>query len=70
MFPKIRRAAVLGAGVMGGVAHLTTGIMLMLDIVPPRHGQDRKKRLWKSPPSARFAAKGLEDQRAPRSCTP
>lgn len=58
MFPKIRRAAVLGAGVMGSgiAAHLANaGIpCLMLDIVPPALSEeDRKKGITTdAPPSA------------------
>ncbi|MGB3400029.1 MAG: 3-hydroxyacyl-CoA dehydrogenase NAD-binding domain-containing protein, partial [Candidatus Deferrimicrobiaceae bacterium] len=66
MFPKIRRVAVLGAGVMGSgiAAHLANaGIpSLMLDIVPPRlTDEDRKKKLTDTSPAFRnrFAAKGL-----------
>src|SRR3989337_2375637 len=67
MFPKIRRVAVLGAGVMGsGTApHLANaGIpCLMLDIVPPQFTEeDKKKGLTGKSPAFRnrFAAKGLE----------
>jgi 3-hydroxyacyl-CoA dehydrogenase len=67
MFPKIRRVAVLGAGVMGSgiAAHLANaGIpCLMLDIVPPQFTEeDRKKGLTGKSPAFRnrFAAKGLE----------
>ena len=73
MFPKIRRAAVLGAGVMGSgiAAHLANaGIpCLMLDIVPPRLAEeDRKKGLTEKSPAFRnrFAAKGLETLRKSR----
>ena len=48
MFPKIRRVAVLGAGVMGSgiAAHLANaGIpSLMLDIVPPELTDEDRKR--------------------------
>ncbi len=67
MFPKIRRVAVLGAGVMGSgiAAHLANaGIpCLMLDIVPPQlTDEDRKKGLTEASPAFRnrFAMKGLE----------
>jgi 3-hydroxyacyl-CoA dehydrogenase len=67
MFPKIRRVAVLGAGVMGSgiAAHLANAGFpcLMLDIVPPRLTEDdRKKGLTEKSPAFRnrFAAKGLE----------
>jgi 3-hydroxyacyl-CoA dehydrogenase len=67
MFPKIRRVAVLGAGVMGSgiAAHLANaGIpCLMLDIVPPQFTEeDKKKGLTGKSPAFRnrFAAKGLE----------
>jgi 3-hydroxyacyl-CoA dehydrogenase len=67
MFPKIRKVAVLGAGVMGSgiAAHLANaGIScLMLDIVPPALSDDEKKKGWteKSPAFRnRFALKGLE----------
>jgi 3-hydroxyacyl-CoA dehydrogenase len=73
MFPKIRRVAVLGAGVMGSgiAAHLANaGIpCLMLDIVPPRLAEeDRKKGLDEKSPAFRnrFAAKGLEGIRKSR----
>ncbi len=66
MFPKIRRVAVLGAGVMGSgiAAHLANaGIpCLMLDIVPPQFtDEDRKKGLTEKSPAFRnrFAANGL-----------
>jgi 3-hydroxyacyl-CoA dehydrogenase len=66
MFPKIRRVAVLGAGVMGSgiAAHLANaGIQcLMLDIVPPQFTEeDRKKWLTEKSPGFRnrFAANGL-----------
>ena len=66
MFPKIRRVAVLGAGVMGSgiAAHLANaGIpCLMLDIVPPQFtDEDRKKGLAEKSPAFRnrFAANGL-----------
>jgi len=66
MFPKIRRVAVLGAGVMGSgiAAHLANaGIpCLMLDIVPPQFTEeDRKKWLTGKSPGFRnrFAANGL-----------
>src|SRR5512141_1112399 len=67
MFPKIRKVAVLGAGVMGSgiAAHLANaGIScLMLDIVPPALSDDDKKKgvTEKSPAFRnRFALKGLE----------
>jgi len=67
MFPKIRRVAVLGAGVMGSgiAAHLANaGIScLMLDIVPYQLSEeDRKKGLGEKSAAFRnrFAAKGLE----------
>ncbi|MEK6778726.1 MAG: 3-hydroxyacyl-CoA dehydrogenase/enoyl-CoA hydratase family protein [Candidatus Deferrimicrobiota bacterium] len=67
MFPKIRRVAVLGSGVMGSgiAAHLANaGIpCLMLDIVPPQQtDEDRKKGLAEKSPAFRnrFAAKGLD----------
>ena len=67
MFPKIRRAVVLGAGVMGSgiAAHLANaGIpCLMLDIVPPAlTEEDRNKGISESSPAFRnrFALKGLE----------
>jgi 3-hydroxyacyl-CoA dehydrogenase len=67
MFPKIRRVAVLGAGVMGSgiAAHLANaGIQcLMLDIVPPQlTEEDRKKGLSEKSPAFRnrFALKGLD----------
>src|SRR4030042_366660 len=73
MFPKIRRVAVLGAGVMGSgiAAHLANaGIpCLMLDIVPPQFTEEDKKKGWtgKSPAFRnRFAAKGLEGIRKSR----
>ncbi|HSL99478.1 MAG TPA: 3-hydroxyacyl-CoA dehydrogenase/enoyl-CoA hydratase family protein [Candidatus Limnocylindria bacterium] len=73
MFPKIRRVAVLGAGVMGSgiAAHLANaGIpSLMLDIVPPSlSDEDRKKGLTETSPALRnrFAAKGLEGIRKSR----
>ncbi|MGA6994151.1 MAG: 3-hydroxyacyl-CoA dehydrogenase NAD-binding domain-containing protein, partial [Candidatus Deferrimicrobiaceae bacterium] len=73
MFPKIRRVAVLGAGVMGSgiAAHLANaGIpSLMLDIVPPSlTGGDRKKGLTDTSHAIRnrFAAKGLEGIRKSR----
>ena len=48
MFPKIRKVAVLGAGVMGSgiAAHLANaGIpCLMLDIVPPTLSDEEKKK--------------------------
>jgi len=73
MFPKIRRVAVLGAGVMGSgiAAHLANaGIpSLMLDIVPPALGDDdRKKGLTEKDPAFRnrFAANGLEAIRKSR----
>jgi len=73
MFPKIRRVAVLGAGVMGsGIAsHLANaGIpSLMLDIVPPGlTDEDRKRGLTEESPAFRnrFAARGLEGIRKSR----
>jgi 3-hydroxyacyl-CoA dehydrogenase len=73
MFPKIRRVAVLGAGVMGSgiAAHLANaGIpCLMLDIVPPALTDDeRKKGLAETSPAFRnrFALKGLEAIRKSR----
>jgi 3-hydroxyacyl-CoA dehydrogenase len=73
MVPKIRRAAVLGAGVMGSgiAAHLANaGIpCLMLDIVPPRlTEEDRRKGLAATSPAFRnrFAAAGLENIRKSR----
>jgi 3-hydroxyacyl-CoA dehydrogenase len=73
MFPKIRRVAVLGAGVMGSgiAAHLANaGIpSLMLDIVPPALGDDDRKRgLTEKDPAFRnrFAANGLEAIRKSR----
>jgi len=73
MFPKIRRVAVLGAGVMGSgiAAHLANaGIpCLMLDIVPPAlTDEDRKKGLTERSPAFRnrFALKGLEGIRKSR----
>ncbi|MEW6719734.1 MAG: 3-hydroxyacyl-CoA dehydrogenase/enoyl-CoA hydratase family protein [Thermodesulfobacteriota bacterium] len=70
MFPKIRRVAVLGAGVMGSgiAAHLASaGIpCLMLDIVPPvRTDDEEKKGIRESSPAFRnrFALKGLESIR-------
>ncbi len=73
MFPKIRRVAVLGAGVMGSgiAAHLANaGIpSLMLDIVPPSLGdEDRKKGVTEKDPAFRnrFAANGLEGIRKSR----
>lgn len=73
MFPKIRRVAVLGAGVMGSgiAAHLANAGLpcLMLDIVPPEPGEeDRKRGLTESAPAFRnrFAAKGLESIRSGR----
>ncbi len=73
MFPKIRRVAVLGAGVMGSgiAAHLANaGISsLMLDIVPPSlKDEDRKKGLTDTSPAFRnrFAARGLEGIRKSR----
>jgi len=66
----IRRAAVLGAGVMGSgiAAHLANaGIpVLLLDIVPPKLGEDDEKAgLTKDDPRFRnkFAAAGLENIR-------
>jgi 3-hydroxyacyl-CoA dehydrogenase len=73
MFPKIRRVAVLGAGVMGSgiAAHLVNaGIpCLMLDIVPAALTEDdRKKGLTEESPAFRnrFALKGLEAIRKSR----
>lgn len=73
MFPKIRRVAVLGAGVMGSgiAAHMANaGIpCLMLDIVPPALSDDeRKKGLTEKSPAFRnrFALKGLETIRKSR----
>ena len=73
MFPKIRKVAVLGAGVMGSgiAAHLANaGISsLMLDIVPPTLSDDDKKKgvTEKSPAFRnRFALKGLEGIRKSR----
>ncbi len=73
MFPKIRRVAVLGAGVMGSgiAAHLANaGIRsLMLDIVPPTlSDEDRKRGLTEKDPAFRnrFAAKGLAGIRKSR----
>ena len=67
MFPKIRKVAVLGAGLMGSgiAAHLANaGISsLMLDIVPPALSDDEKKKgLTEKSPAFRnrFALKGLE----------
>ena len=73
MFPKIRRVAVLGAGVMGAgiAAHLANaGIpCLMLDIVPPQlTEEDRKKGVTEKSLAFRnrFASKGLEGIRKSR----
>ncbi|MGB3096350.1 MAG: 3-hydroxyacyl-CoA dehydrogenase/enoyl-CoA hydratase family protein [Candidatus Deferrimicrobiaceae bacterium] len=73
MFPKIRRVAVLGAGVMGSgiAAHLANaGIRsLMLDIVPPTlSDEDRKRGLTEKDPAFRnrFAAKGVAGIRKSR----
>lgn len=73
MFPKIRKAAVLGAGVMGSgiAAHLANaGISCrMLDIVPPALSEEEKKKgmTEKSPAFRnRFALKGLEAIRKSR----
>jgi 3-hydroxyacyl-CoA dehydrogenase len=73
MFPKIRKAAVLGAGVMGSgiAAHLANaGIpCLMLDIVPPSlAGDERTKGLTEKSPAFRnrFALKGLDGIRKSR----
>src|SRR5512145_536559 len=70
MFPKIRRVAVLGAGVMGSgiAAHLANaGIpCLMLDIVPPQlSDEDRKKGLTEKSPAFRnrFALEGIRKSR-------
>src|SRR3990170_141597 len=67
MFPKIRKVAVLGAGVMGSgiAAHLANaGIScLMLDIVPPALQDDETKKGFTEKTPAfrnRFASKGLE----------
>ncbi|MDD5558899.1 3-hydroxyacyl-CoA dehydrogenase NAD-binding domain-containing protein [Candidatus Methylomirabilis sp.] len=67
MSSAIRRAAVLGAGVMGSgiAAHLANaGIpTFLLDIVPPElTEEDRRKGLTRESPAFRnrFAAKGLE----------
>ena len=67
MGTEIRRAAVLGAGVMGSgiAAHLANaGIpVLLLDIVPPKLGEDdEKKGLTLDDPRFRnkFAMAGLE----------
>ena len=73
MFPKIRKVAVLGAGVMGSgiAAHLANaGIScLMLDIVPPALSDDDKKKGVTEKSHAfrnRFALKGLEAIRKSR----
>ena len=73
MFPKIRRVAVLGAGVMGAgiAAHMANaGIpCLMLDIVPPSLSEEeRKKGVTEKSPAFRnrFALKGLEGIRKSR----
>ncbi len=73
MFPKIRRVAVLGAGVMGSgiAAHLANaGIpCLMLDIVPAQlSDEEKKKGLTEKSPAFRnrFALKGLEAIRKSR----
>ena len=73
MFPKIRKVAVLGAGVMGSgiAAHLANaGIScLMLDIVPPAlFDEDKKKGVTEESPAFRnrFALKGLEAIRKSR----
>ncbi len=73
MFPKIRRVAVLGAGVMGSgiAAHLANaGIpCLMLDIVPPALTDDERKKGLTETSTAfrnRFALKGLEAIRKSR----
>src|SRR5512140_1269910 len=73
MFPKIRKVAVLGAGVMGSgiAAHLANaGIpCLMLDIVPPTLSDEEKKKgvTEKSPAFRnRFALKGMEGIRKSR----
>ena len=73
MFPKIRRVAVLGAGVMGAgiAAHMANaGIpCLMLDIVPPSLSEEeRKKGVAEKSPAFRnrFALKGLEAIRKSR----
>jgi 3-hydroxyacyl-CoA dehydrogenase len=73
MFPKIRKVAVLGAGVMGSgiAAHLANaGISCrMLDIVPPALSEEEKKKgmTEKSPAFRnRIALKGLEAIRKSR----
>jgi 3-hydroxyacyl-CoA dehydrogenase len=73
MVPKIRRVAVLGAGVMGSgiAAHLANAGLpcLMLDIVPPGlSDEERKRGLTESDPAYRnrLAAKGLESIRSSR----
>src|SRR5512134_2643879 len=73
MFPKVRRVAVLGAGVMGSgiAAHLANaGIpSLMLDIVPSGPtGEEAAKGLSAAGPAFRnrLAAKGLEALRKSR----
>jgi len=73
MFPKIRRVAVLGAGLMGSgiAAHLANaGIpCLMLDIVPPSlSDEEKKKGLTEKTPAFRnrLALKGLEGIRKSR----
>ena len=73
MFPKIRRVAVLGAGVMGSgiAAHLANaGIpCLMLDIVPPGLTEEEgRKGLTEASPAFRnrLAAKGLDAIRKSR----
>ena len=73
MFPKIRKVAVLGAGVMGSgiAAHLANaGIScLMLDIVPPALQDDEKRKGFTEKTPAfrnRFALKGLEAIRKSR----
>src|SRR5512145_632758 len=73
MFPKIRRVAVLGAGVMGSgiAAHLANAGVpcLMLDIVPAQlSDEEKKKGLSEKSPAFRnrFALKGLETIRKSR----
>lgn len=73
MVPRIRRVAVLGAGVMGSgiAAHFANaGIpCLMLDIVPPALSDEEKKKGVKEQDPVfrnRFAARGLEAIRKSR----
>jgi len=73
MFPKIRRVAVLGAGVMGSgiAAHLANGGIpsLMLDIVPPTlSDEDRKQGRTENDPAFRnrLAAKAVAGIRQSR----